>query len=543
MMVNRNNTMNGQAHALSVSAISAIRSLSARADIVYARNLLTPNNLKGTVGEYFAEKCFLTTGLFENNGNWIPLNPRTGPQGIDHLFIKVSRNGRIQFMVGESKYGSSTLGYTKDGRQMSRTWNTSRIQKIGLNYQLLSKKTDFAIKSVPRVPPKVKFDVPVDGKIYSFWQDEKGNWYFSGNKEQLAAARHMAGKMASNLLNPCCKIRHRIFHIERVGNDLKITLFDVDPDKINDKTTINSLKASGKPLILRDVLKKNITDKELKKQISAILKKKLPNLSDRELEELTDDIAKRYKNGELLDNTRPVWKDITIQSLYSAGIASVVDVGMQLIMTGKVNIRRTILSSISAFLGTSAGQVFSIMLIKNPGIVQTTTRALGMGSFTFVRNALSGSAAGSLASIFVAYGGLMLGLYNTRTANEIAISGLCGTAAGMGTNMGIMYIAVHFGTTSTNVAIAGLSGAASQNAALAWIGGGSVASGGFGISGGTIILGGAAAAAAILVSFLVGSGFKVYNRSVDRKFFMEIYNRYEQSNVWTLASKRIFPSN
>lgn len=59
------------------------------------------------------------------------------------------------------------------------------------------------------------------------------------------------------------------------------------------------------------------------------------------------------------------------------------------------------------------------------------------------------------------------------------------------------------GTASTGTAIAGLSGAAATNATLAWLGGGSLAAGGLGMAGGTVVLGGIVAAPVLLVGGLV----------------------------------------
>ena len=55
------------------------------------------------------------------------------------------------------------------------------------------------------------------------------------------------------------------------------------------------------------------------------------------------------------------------------------------------------------------------------------------------------------------------------------------------------------GTASTGTAIGTLGGAAATNATLAWLGGGSLATGGLGIAGGTAVLGGLVAAPALLV--------------------------------------------
>jgi len=64
-----------------------------------------------------------------------------------------------------------------------------------------------------------------------------------------------------------------------------------------------------------------------------------------------------------------------------------------------------------------------------------------------------------------------------------------GAAAGFGAFGGVGLLA----TASTGTAIGGLSGVAATNATLAWLGGGSLASGGMGMAGGMAILGGVVA--------------------------------------------------
>jgi len=61
-----------------------------------------------------------------------------------------------------------------------------------------------------------------------------------------------------------------------------------------------------------------------------------------------------------------------------------------------------------------------------------------------------------------------------------------GALAGFGAWGGVGALA----TASTGTAIASLSGAAATNATLAWLGGGSLAAGGFGMTGGMVVLGG-----------------------------------------------------
>lgn len=67
-----------------------------------------------------------------------------------------------------------------------------------------------------------------------------------------------------------------------------------------------------------------------------------------------------------------------------------------------------------------------------------------------------------------------------------AAGSLAGVAASGGAYLGVGSLA----TASTGTAISGLSGVAATNATLAWLGGGSLASGGLGMAGGTLVLGG-----------------------------------------------------
>ncbi|MBZ7964915.1 hypothetical protein [Campylobacter sp. 2457A] len=70
-----------------------------------------------------------------------------------------------------------------------------------------------------------------------------------------------------------------------------------------------------------------------------------------------------------------------------------------------------------------------------------------------------------------------------------------GALAGIGAYSSVGFLA----TASTGTAIASLSGAAATNATLAWLGGGSIAAGGFGMSVGIAILGGIVAAPVLAV--------------------------------------------
>lgn len=90
-----------------------------------------------------------------------------------------------------------------------------------------------------------------------------------------------------------------------------------------------------------------------------------------------------------------------------------------------------------------------------------------------------------------------------------------GAAAGGAAAYGSFLAAVSFGTASTGVAVSTLSGAAATNAALAILGGGTLAAGGAGVAGGAALLAGVVAAPAALLA--VGAMVWVARRNKKQK--------------------------
>lgn len=92
-----------------------------------------------------------------------------------------------------------------------------------------------------------------------------------------------------------------------------------------------------------------------------------------------------------------------------------------------------------------------------------------------------------------------------------AVAGGAAFAASQAATAGVAALA----TASTGTAISGLSGAAASNATLAWLGGGTLASGGGGMAAGAMVAGGVAAAPAILVGgvFLLQKGRQAQGRA------------------------------
>lgn len=85
----------------------------------------------------------------------------------------------------------------------------------------------------------------------------------------------------------------------------------------------------------------------------------------------------------------------------------------------------------------------------------------------------------------------------------IVAGGVAGGMAGFGAVGGVGLLA----TAGTGTAISSLSGVAATNATLAWLGGGTLASGGLGIAGGMWVLGGIVAAPLVAVTSIVVAMF------------------------------------
>lgn len=88
-------------------------------------------------------------------------------------------------------------------------------------------------------------------------------------------------------------------------------------------------------------------------------------------------------------------------------------------------------------------------------------------------------------------------------AGGLLKGGVVAAGMGAGASSAAASFVTTFATASTGTAISGLSGAAANSALLAWLGGGSLATGGLGMAGGAVVAGGIAVAPAVLVGGLI----------------------------------------
>ena len=113
---------------------------------------------------------------------------------------------------------------------------------------------------------------------------------------------------------------------------------------------------------------------------------------------------------------------------------------------------------------------------------------------------------------------------------KVGVSSLgVGTLAGIASYGGAMM----FASASTGTAIASLTGVAATNATMAWFGGGSLAAGGMGMAGGSLVLGGIVAGPVLAVAGFIMAAKSEENLANARKVYAEAESASEKMGIIT----------
>ncbi|QWI17300.1 hypothetical protein EXW48_15505 [Bacillus wiedmannii] len=145
------------------------------------------NKQKGNYGEIKSSDNLLNNQSLKEAGFDLKPVGKSAPsgindkivKGIDGLYENTNAESKIKYVIDEAKFGSSQLGKTKDGRQMSNDWlngaktRKSRILKAVDGDMKLSIKITNALKKgeVERVLSKVDST----GNIKTYRIDAKGD--------------------------------------------------------------------------------------------------------------------------------------------------------------------------------------------------------------------------------------------------------------------------------------------------------------------------------------------------------------------------------
>lgn len=486
------------------------------------------SHLKGEYTEAVASKM-LAGGVFHETGAWVAGTPhQVGRSGIDGLMFRVKGNGHIDLMVVESKYGSSQLGTTRrDGLQMSRQWTSRRLAATARDYQQMSdfgkgkrliegsNWSRFRAKEVIRVPLK-------DGKVAEVWRSGDRMCYRSDDPnvtpDQIKRKLAQTGQVLEAAAHGKITYRSRIFRLDAVGKNHRITFEHFDPDTL--KLTRGKVITGSFDKLPKDI--QDMLRKTFERQFRAL------GWSRREARELAERACQDAEFYRKMSK-QPHWSlraGLDRYMLYTGLTAGVAAFGMdaffQWIFTGQVDWKR---SAVLGVIGGVAGGVGYYVGIQVHTFLVTTEAGrriieLLPSKFFLHRGAaaaIGGLASGVVASAILAYGAYLLGYSDLRSANRQMVAGGGALLGGATFTSGAMAVAMTFGTASTGTAISTLSGAAATNAAMAWLGGGAAYAGGFGMAGGAMVLSGGAAIVAVALGVGIGAAFKYMDKVEQRR--------------------------
>lgn len=494
--------------AASLSAATA--SALSHADVALARSYIVQNDFKGCFGESIAEKSF-TREFLSKSGNWKSVTPRSGRQGLDHLFVKTKSGAITDIMVCESKFNTSNLGRLTNGEwQMGDWWVRDRLRKLGNGYTLASNRKISGFRKAPLGTAR-KYAVELkNGKMVYFWSKGKG-WFFTGSKAELQEARSRSANWGRAFLKAYAgelKYRGRIFKIIPRGSDAEVVIYD-------SKKVVNGNLKSATPtggIRLKGALSSwdAVSAKDLASQIQ-----RKSGLSDADSIIIAKKVLDQNSVRELMGEYS-LTKTVAMNTLKATVLGVALDAGIQLLLTQDLDGKMLSLSAGGVAFGATVGQVTHMALTRPTGYYAVKKISGPLRITTPTATSLVSSVAGGVAtSAVLSYGAYFLGYGDLKTANRQMIIGSASAGAGAAFTSGAMLMASTYGVAGTGTAISSLSGAAATNASLAWLGGGTVASGGGGMAAGAAVLTGGALFVAAGVAVVGYYGYMMYDQHED----------------------------
>lgn len=402
-----------------VSGGTAIAGMFAKADVAFANLSISGSTaIKGSLGEAYANNIFLTKVL-KPSGNWIPISPRVGPQGIDHVFLKTDIHSGLpsDIIVGESKYNTSRLGNTKDGLQLGSKWTNRRLVAMGNRY--LGLTTVSEVSSLAGNNPNQSMNVRLrNGKTVSFWRRSSlDSWKFSGLKAEMKEARNFAKHYGLYLRaagEGAISYRSRLFQIIPSGDDLSIIVRDArNLDFIRDTSRLKETQR----VFLKGVLNDRLPE-SMRKNIEIALQKKFPNYSQGEIARLVDkNMSAPAKNVINPYGKFEMFKTFSAYAGKTGVVAILIDAGFQIGFTGEINAKRVFFMGGAVSVGTMGAQYVDMWLVKN---------ARNCRVIKVFRPVAGGLIVGGVVS----YGSFFMGYTDLRTANRMMVANVVGVVLG-----------------------------------------------------------------------------------------------------------------
>lgn len=521
--------------AIPPAPAASLGTVLGKADVAVARHAIQGSLLKGNFAEAHMSRHL--EAYLRGTGNWQPIRPRLGPQGLDGLMVRYDGRGNpAGLLVSESKFGASALKMTADGLQMGGRWTNARLGSLGRAYSELAegvRSGKIAVEPVRVAATNQRLQFPLkDGKAAVFWRERPGQpWKFAGPSGRLAEAGTRSSQLGTFLRSASegrIAYDRAIYRMELRGNALHVT--------IRDARGLDRLGAESR-LPIRGRFEIPLGEGRVaglvetaQREAAQVLKQTSPGMSNSQALRLAREAIRDERDlasvigGEAPSPVRSVLISSAIAGATGAGIGLAIGVATDYWDNGHVEwgrqLERAGVNFAGIALGTATGQAVTIAFAKSPILQQfaaQTSRALGLGSAGLVSNTIGAGVGTGVAGVFIAYAGYFLGWYDLKSANRQVVAGTAGIAGGMVAGFGIMSFAMAFGTASTGAAISGLGGAAATSAAMAWLGGGALSAGGFGMAGGAVVMTGGIALAGAAIAGSVYWAYGYFDEKADLK--------------------------
>jgi hypothetical protein len=539
-----------------LTATTAAITQSAR--INYSSRLgVSTNIFRGDFAENLMRGYFSGGGDLSSNKTWYSLDPggiyatrggtvslldplKPGRTGIDGLFVQADRRGNpTGLMLGESKFGSSQLGQTTSGKQMSDDWAKARLKAVSTRYERMAALAKDGRISQSLTPPKTSqkiTELPLSNKQSArIWYDNTRGSYVYYSKEPvdvktIARQLNKMGQYTSGAAEGKISVGKNLWRVEvKHDGSFLVTTEQVDAQGNPVKNTLRRVESlSGRYEQLtsqsKKFLDKSLTDTLTKHfENNGYPPETASKNAQRELKMAKTtkngitDLVKKYNLDQARWNWRASGKVALKVGMIGAGIPVIFDVGFASInwLRGErfsLDAGRTLKNAGLVFISTSGGTMAGLAVshFAEKRLVSSSQSLLikmvpeSLKNSGRLSSLLGGATGGLVASAIIAYVPALLNGEDLSAANRMMVTGTASTAAGVLAGYAIIQAAMYVGTASTGTAISTLSGAVATKAALAWLGGGAISAGGLGVTaGGTVVSGGTlliAAGAGFLIS-------------------------------------------
>ena len=445
--------------------------------------------------------------LATHESSLLSLTPqRIGRAGIDGLFVGFQNGDLDEFYVIESKFGTGGLNpHTHDGRQMSTGWIHSRMESTSKMYSEVAISIEHnGLLREPKGLPDQSIQVPtVDGNSIEILRI--GDMYFTEadiEGAELIGRLHAVSESIHNSIKGDIPIKGVLFKGSVSEGDLIFSMYKIDSGGYQIGPAIWSDSYSELPpnlqLAVRESLEESLEEW---------------GYQPRHIHSLVDAIVQDPNVLDLLRDqpqicTVNVALDSIIGGVGSAAISTIISTLFHL-KSGGYSIDHKAGAFKTALAVGSSATVGAMMGYNTAALLELTSLGESISPMidsiipdvSFIDEVTGTFVGASSAGITYSVVSFLLGQGNSTALRR----GLLRTSVKYSTSVAAtnvtMAAVMAFAAASTGTPISTLSGIAAHNAAMAFLGGGSIATGGGGMALGAVVLN--------TVGFGVGVGFAI----------------------------------